>query len=99
MSLQTYLNSVHSVNRNIELIDFFLNLKVPAQQCNTGYCQAQPKPQQGNLTGIYQVQKLEDDLNFLGKWKTTSNCKANERRPQLFGPGALDDLNYFVTGR
>ena len=28
--------------------------------------------------------QMEDDLNFLGKWKTTLTVKANGSRPQLF---------------
>ena len=35
---------------------------------------------------------MEDDLNFFGKWKTTSTFLANGRRPQLFGQ-MEDDLN------
>ena len=36
--------------------------------------------------------QLEDDLNFLGKWKTTSIFKAYGRRPQFFRQ-MEDDLN------
>ena len=39
--------------------------------------------------------KIEDDLNFLAKWKTTSNFKGNRRRPNIFGK-MEDNLNLRV---
>jgi hypothetical protein len=36
---------------------------------------------------------MEDDLNYLRKWKTTSVFEENGRQPQLFRKMA-DDLNF-----
>ena len=41
---------------------------------------------------------MEDDLTFLGKWKTTSKIFENGRRPQIFLK-MEDDLNFFENGR
>jgi hypothetical protein len=41
---------------------------------------------------------MEDDLTFLGKWKTTSTFFENGRRPQIFLK-MEDDLKFFENGR
>jgi hypothetical protein len=51
---------------------------------------------------------MEDNLNYLGKWKKTSIIYANERRTQLFRQmkndiiffkEMEDNLNFLINGR
>ena len=41
---------------------------------------------------------MEDDLNFLGKWKTNTTGLATGRRPQILKQ-MEDSINFLVNGR